>query len=226
MKKPSILSFFTASVLLTLLSGCSPGYINSVYAPQPIEDLKIAILPYEVTTTGRITELLEEEEILEIEVAEGVAFQTSMYHQLINRIERNRYNSGVVVQHYGETNNILAKAEKSPEEINNMTSSEITELLGVDAVIKSEVYKYTFLTNLESYGIELARTLLILFGNGYPWFLPGSETGEVSIFSSIISGDSGDTIWAASKNFSTYWDRDTYDTIERINYRITKRIPL
>ena len=111
MKKQSTLSFITVLLLLTILSGCSPRYSNSVYAPQPIDNLKIAILPYQVTTTGRITELLDEEEIIKIESAESIAFQTSMYHQLINRLERNRYSNDVVVQHYGETNNILIAKE-------------------------------------------------------------------------------------------------------------------
>lgn len=211
---------------MSILSGCSPKYSNSGYAPQPIDDLKIAILPYQVTTTGRITELLEEEEILEIEAAESVAFQISMYHQLVNRLERNRYHSDVVVQYYGETNSLLAKTDKSSEEINNMTSAELSSLLSVDAVIRSEVYKHTFLTNLESYGIELARNLLFIFTDWYPWYIPGGRTGEVRISSSIISGDSGATLWAASEKSTTHWHRDTYDTIERINHRITKRMPL
>ncbi len=217
--------FLLAFSMLAILSACSPRYSNSIYAPQVIDNIKIAILPYQVTTTGRITELLDEYDIAEIEAAESVAFQTSMYHQLINRLERNRYSNDVVVQHYSETNNILAKAELSSEMINGMSSNELTVLLGVDAVIRSEVHKQTFLTNLESYGIELARSILIIFGEWSPWYFPGSETGEVRISTSIISGDSGATLWAASKKSTTNWDRDTYATIERINRRITKGIP-
>ena len=83
------LSYFSSLIFLVILSSnCARRYSNSIYTPQPIVDLKIAILPYEVVTTGRITELLTREEIEGIENAEQTAFQTSMYHQLINRPER------------------------------------------------------------------------------------------------------------------------------------------
>ncbi len=226
MKKQSTFSFLAALILFTLISGCAPRYSNSIYAPESIDNIKIAILPYQVRTTGRITELLDEADIAEIERSESLAFQTSMYHQLLNRLERNKYGTNITVQHYTETNNALAKVDLSSDAINKMSSSELTTLLGVDAIIRSEVHKQTYLTNLESYGIDLTRRLILILGDFNPWYLPGSETGEVRISSSIISGDSGATLWAASKKASTDWDRDTYDTIERINRRITRRIPL
>jgi len=226
MKKQSTFSFLTALFVLCILSGCSPRYSNSIYAPQPIDNLKIAILPYQVTTTGRITELLDKEEIEEIEAAESLAFQSSMYHQLINRLERNRYANNVIVQHHNETNKLLTKSGWSPEEINKMSSSELAATLGVDAVIQSEVHKQVFLTDLESYGVELAQRLAFIFTDWFFWGFPSSETGKVRISSSIVSGDGGATLWAASKRSSTDWNTNTYEVIDRINRRITRRIPL
>ncbi len=217
---------YLAAISLVFFSACSPRYHGTVYAPEPIEDMKIAVLPYEVVTTGRVTEMVSEEELAEIEAHESQAFQRSMYHQLVDKLDRKYHYNNLDIQYYGETNNLLDEAEISLYESTQMKSSELCELLGVDAVIRSEVHKHVYLTDLESIGLDVAYTLIVIFGDHYPWYLPGSETGDIHISTAIISGADGSTIWAASRGTSTHWDRGTYETIERINHKISKRIPM
>ena len=91
-------------------------------------------------------------------------------------------------------------------------------------MIKSSVHKTQYLTDLESYGIQLAANLLWIFTDYFWWGL-NSRTGDVRISSTAINTQEGSSVWSASRNKATYWNRNTYDTIEKINYRISKRMP-
>lgn len=61
------------SLVLISLSSCQRRYANTSYQGQRINNKTIAVLPYEVITTGRIPRDVTEEMILEIEEAESVA---------------------------------------------------------------------------------------------------------------------------------------------------------
>ena len=223
MKNPFFFLLILAGSLV--ISSCHHMYSDTYFAPTPIDNLRIAVLPYEVHTTGRIAEQLTEEEIQSIEANERVAFQTSMYHQMVNRLGRSHYTTNVQIQHFTETNQLIEKGGYLLDSISHLSAGELSTLLEVDAVIRSNVHKQIFLTDLEAYGIEMARSFFYIFGGYFPWYV-SSRTGDVRVSSSIISSQNGTTLWAASRKLNTDWYRDSYETIERINYQMTKRMPL
>ena len=224
MKTMKNLSFLL--VLLISLTSCAKRYSNTEYNEHVIRNKTIAVLPYQVITTGRIPENVTEEMLLEIEAAESRAFQASLHHQILNRLNRRRYRSlNIGIQSYDETNRLLRNADIDIQQSWDISSKELADLLGVDAVVRSTVHKNKYLTDLESYGIYLAHSILINFTNRYYWFLSNNKTSDVRISTTIIDASNGKAIWAASRKCPTDWNNNTYDVIERINYRISKRLP-
>ncbi|MEM1319355.1 MAG: hypothetical protein AAGG75_03815 [Bacteroidota bacterium] len=222
------LPFIIAAIVLSLsLSSCSRNfYTKANFSPSKTGPMTIAVLPYKIVTTGRIPRNVTPEDLQAIEEAESQAFQISMYNQVLRRMNRSRKKPAITVQHFNETNNMLTEAGVRLSESWKKSPKELTKLLGVDAVLFSVVHKNQYLTNLESYGLHLAASLITVFANRVPWYLPNNRTSDVRISSSIIDGKDGTTIWAVARNCPTYWNRNTYDAIEKINFRVTKRIPL
>ncbi len=217
---------FTVLIILTLsqMSCSNSFYSRSEYRAGPLDNMHIAILPYDVVTTGRIPQGVSDEDIEYIETAESKAFQTSLHNQIVRRLD-NRNNFSTIIQHHSETNSLLKKEGYTLREASTIPATDLAEILGVDVVIKSTVYKTQYLTDLESFGIQLAANVLRVFSNYY-WWWGDTRTGDVRISSTAVDTKDGSSIWSASRNRATYWNRNTYDTIERINYRISKRMPL
>lgn len=217
---------FFGILTVLLLSACQRRYTNTAYHPSVIDNKTIAVLPYEVITTGRVSNKVTPEMMTEIEEGESQAFQASLYHQILNRLDSRKYQHlEVRVQSFNETNKIIQAAGYSIRESWDLPAQELAEILKVDAVVSSQVHKTQYLTDLESYGIHLARDLFWLLSDRSLWFIPYEKTSDVRIYSSIIDANDGHTLWAASRKCPTDWNWQTQDVIEKVNYRISKKLP-
>jgi len=222
MKNPAI--FLTTLFFIISMSSCSHRFSNTEYAYSYISGKSVAVLPYEVVTTGRIPRNITQAHLDAIEEAESRAFQNSFYHQLLNRMDR-RYAFGEIrVQHFDDTNDKIEKAGYTLRDTWDMSSDELAGILGVDAVIKSKVHKTQYFTNLESYGLYVAANVVRILTDNYLWFIAGQRTSDVRVSCSIIGTEDGSTLWAMSRNCPTDWSNNTYDVIERINHRISRRL--
>jgi len=198
-------------------------YSRSEYSNGALDNMSIAILPYDVVNTGRIPDGLSDEDIESIETAESKAFQISLHNQIVRRLDK-RDNFSINVQHHSETNSLLKKEGYNLSDASNIPVADLANVLGVDVVIKSTVHKTQYLTDLESFGIQIAANILWAITDSWWWGFD-TRTGDVRISSTAVDTQLGSSIWSASRNKATYWNRNTYDTIERINYRISKRMP-
>ncbi len=213
-------------LIILSLSSCSRRFSNATYNKESIQGKRIAVLPYRVVTTGRIPEGITEDMIIEIEAAESQAFQVSLYNQILDRLDRRRHrNLNLRVQSIETTNQKLEAAGIRLEESWKVSSEDLADILGVDAIARSTVHKTQYLTELESYGIFVAREILANLSSSAYWLMPRNRTSDVRISTSIIDVKNGNTIWTASRICPTDWRNNTYDVIERINHRITRRLP-
>lgn len=223
MKNYCILTILTM-IVFSQFSCSNSFYSRSEYSSGPLDNMNIAILPYDVVNTGRIPNGLSDEDIESIETAESKAFQVSLHNQIVRRLEK-RDNYSIQIQHHSETNSLLKKGGYDLRFASTIPAADLADLLGVDVVIKSTIHKTQYLTDLESYGIQIAANILWVLTDSWWWGLD-SRTGDVRISSTAIDTKAGSSIWSASRNKATYWNRNTYDTIERINYRMSKRMPI
>ncbi len=226
MKMKSMKNIGLIVLVAMSLTSCANRYSNTSYKENVIDNKTIAILPYKVTTTGRIPKELTDEMLLEIEYAESEAFQASLYHQFLGRMQKKRFRHlDLKVQAYEETNQKLFEADVDLLQSTKLSAKELSEILGVDAVVRSNVHKTNYLTNLESYGIDLAADILYILTDRVAWFLPSNNTSDVRISTTIVDTSDGNALWSASRRCPTDWRNNTHDVIERINHNITRRLP-
>ncbi len=213
------------ALVLGLMS-CQNRYANTDYRPGPLTDKYIAILPYEVITEGRMPKEITEEQISEIEDAESEAFQASLYFQILDRLDSRRYrNQNISLQAYHETNKKIEAAGYTIRESWNIPADELAEILEVDAVFSAQVHKTQYLTDFESYGIFLTQAVMQSFSTGFWWFLPDNRTSDVRVYANLIDTQDGQSLWATSRICPTDWNWQTRDVVEKVNYRISKRLP-
>lgn len=211
--------------LLFLVSCNRNSYKAYGYENFAVQHRTLAILPAETIMVGRIPEELTEEDIEAIENAESQAFQAALFHQLAKESGYRPGDIQVNFQHYKETNKRLQDAGIDLRESWNHSPTELAELLEVDAVVITSYRKARYLTELESFGINLATTLTILFTDAWWWWWPNSRMGEVFAACSVIDGNSGTPIWSTRKRKSVYWNNSHRDLIYRVTRVISRRFP-
>jgi hypothetical protein len=217
-----VLSF----LFLTLASGCSREiYKTAGYETYAFSHEVIAVLPVKTITTGRIPEEWTEETIREIEENESQAFQIALFDEISEQSGSRRGDVGVTLQHYSETNARLERAGIGIRESWDLPPSELAATLGVDAVVRAVVRKDMFLTDVESFGLDMARTALAIFTDAPWWMLPGTKTSDVYVSSAIIDGGSGTVIWNTEKVKSTNWDNPHAQIIRELARVMARRFP-
>ena len=180
----------------------------------------VAVLPAQSITTGRIPDLTAEN-IEEIEEAESLAFQISLYRHVARKTgERIQ----ISVQHYSETNRLLEEAGIDFRESWKESPKKLAEVLGVDAVVHSTVEKEFYLTNLESFGIDVGTAILAAITDYGFWFLP-NRTSDVFVSCEVIDGKEGIPIWTSHKVEPTYWNRPHREVVDNITRAMSRRFP-
>lgn len=195
-------------------------YKTSDYDRLAYEHKIVAVLPAQSITTGRIPELTAEN-IEEIEEAESLAFQISLYRHVARKTgERIQ----ISVQHYSETNRLLEEAGIDFRESWKESPKKLAEVLGVDAVVHSTVEKEFYLTNLESFGIDIGTAILSAITNHGFWFMP-NRTSDVFVSCEVIDGKEGLPIWTSHKVEPTYWNRPHREVVDNITRAMSRRFP-
>jgi hypothetical protein len=211
-----------------LLSGCASYFITQNFNSKTASHANIAVLPFEVIYSGRIPVDLSEKDILSIEKVEATAFQISLYNQILRSTKSGRKPINVNVQHYRETQTIMEDAGLTWNEIYSYSPTELASLLNVDAVVKSRVEKERFLTDLESYGMEMGIRLaeIISQSNLYPW-LPPFATRAKKIYSdfTLLDKENGSTLWQFSFEVDADWRSPSNEIVDEITRKAAKRFP-
>ena len=211
---------------LLLFASCSRerfktySYENYAYQHQTV-----AIIPVATYTSGRIPRDISDAQIEMIEEAESQAFQIELYNQLIRRSGRNANDINIDFQHFATTNERLEEAGLSLRESWQKSPEELAELLGVDAVVITNVEKEQYLTDLESFGLSVLNSVAWVFSDGW-WPLYGqNRTSDVLVSCAIVDGDSGMVIWSTSRTCPTRWNRPHNEVVRSITRTISRRFP-
>ncbi len=186
----------------------------------------IAVLPFEMVFTGKAPAGITAAQIATIEEIESLAFQTSLYYRLLNRIGKGRIY--IEIQQVEETNRILADNAIGIRTSWGMPSHELAHILGVDAVVRTNVRKTRYMSDLASFGIEVGAHLAYEITDGSAaWFLPPwlSKTHDVFADSSLMNGRDGGLLWKVAVHRETNWSRPANDVVEGITKKLAKKFP-
>lgn len=215
--------------LLTLLTitwmSCTPKYYETAaYETYAEQHQTIAILPSQTITTGRIPEEMTSEMIQQIEENESLAFQIAVFDEVAQRSGSRDGEILINLQHYTETNAKLKAAGIGFRESWTMSPTELADALGVDAVVRTSIRKDMFLTELESFGLSMARSAIAIFSGDSFWFIP-TKTSDVFLSASVLDSESAITVWNTDKVVQTDWNDRHSVIVRRLARVMARRFP-
>ena len=205
--------------------GCSPQYYETAaYEEFADEHQTIAVLPSQMVTTGRIPPEWTEEQLAQIEENESHAFQIAVFDEIAQRSGRREGEILIHLQHYTETNAKLTEAGISARDSWTMAPGDLANILGVDAVVRTSMRKDMWLTDLESFGISMAQTAMVVFGNGSPFPIP-TKTSDVFLSAAVLDGETGITVWNTDRRTATDWNTRHSEIVRRLARVLARRFP-
>jgi hypothetical protein len=189
----------------------------------------IAVLPFEMVLTGKAPVHLGPSDIERIEEAESLAFQASLYDQLLDQSSVGRRRPILVrIQPIETTNGLLAERGLSIRQSWSASSQELAAVLGVDGVIRTRVEKTRYLSDLESWGTEVGLEIVAeATEREVAWVIPPglTRTHDVLADSALVSGEDGDVLWKVAVERAADWRRPANDVVVGITRKLSKKFP-
>ncbi|MCP3910674.1 MAG: hypothetical protein GY713_06945, partial [Actinomycetia bacterium] len=151
--KPQRMTLILLPLVLLTVACTAVDYQSPRFRDLTLGHRTVAVLPFEMVFQGKAPKGLTAAQIRSIEEGESMAFQTSLYFRLLNRVGKGKI--GVEIQPVEVTNRILADHRIGIRESWEMSTEALARTLGVDAVVRTRVEKTRYLSDLASYGIDV-----------------------------------------------------------------------
>ena len=222
------LLFFPLAILFLLLSNCTPYYLSSNFSTQTADHKIVAVLPFEMVYTGVRPEGITEEDLRTIEVAESQAFQISFYNEILRSTRSGRKPIRVDLQDYKKTLQLLEEKEIGIKDSWDKKPEDLAEILKVDAVVRARVEKNRLMSDLASYGIDVAVHVLDVLSDHtvWPWLPPNvTKSKEIRASYSLMGREEGLVLWSVAIREDANWRRRANEIIDDINRRGSKKFP-
>lgn len=224
MKKIVALLMFTA-----VLFGCKNYYVHQDFGQKTEAHKTIAILPFDVITTGKKPSNLTDEQLNQLIDAERVAFQISLYNQILTSTNGGKRPINIEVQNFDITNDLILKSGMTLAQASKENPVKMADLLGVDAVQKTRVQKTRYLSDLASFGIDLGQEILDnipglgTITDNVPMNI--DKTNDIDVSSSIINRKDQSTLYTYAIKQEIDYNTTSTEMVEFINRRIAKTFP-
>ena len=225
MKKKVLLS--TIAFLVMMMQFCAGRqYVTPAYVDKSTNHRIVAVVPFEMVFTGKKPRKLTVRQVREIEEAESIAFQESLYRLLLRQTTRYRHPVRVGIQPVDKTNRILERNNIGIRDSWEMAPEELARILRVDAIVKTRVIKRRFMSGLASFGIEVGNAVLnaILEDTPFAVFVPNS-TNAIKAECFICNGRDGVVLWGIDLVDETDWRMPANEIIDNINRYFARKFP-
>ena len=204
--KKNLLPGFIAIFILFLFS-CSNKYYTANNFEEKTENHKVvAILPAEVTFTGKQPKNLSPDAIAKAEERESIDFQYALMNSILNHANTKKYITTVNFQDINTTLKILEKNSISIRDSWNKDDNELAKLLGVNSVIRMNIRKQRYMSDEASYGVGVARQVIYKTGIGSKVPVPSSVGKTYDIYASCNLLSENQTLWNDNYKRSTDYD--------------------
>ena len=215
-------------LLITVIvsSSCSHKYYTATFFDQQTANHKlIAVLPSEIVFTGKQPKELTPEQIARIEEDESIAFQRSLYGNILQYANSRRYYMSVGVQDISTTMNILNEKNISIRDSWKMDDKKLASLLGVDAIVRMQITQKRYMSDYASYGISVAKNILYETGLGGKLPIPNrlGRTEDIYAYCSVVSNNI--TLWNNNYKSAADWNNPSNVIIENITNNFGRNCP-
>ncbi|MFC2144686.1 hypothetical protein ACFLQM_03255 [Acidobacteriota bacterium] len=218
-----------ATVLLFATACSTVNYESPQFAERAQHHQVIAVLPFEMVLTGDPPGDLTAQQIAQIEEAESVAFQEAYYYRLLHQASVHRKHPiRIDIQPVDTTNRLLAAAGIGIRESWAMSAKSLASVLRVDAVISTSVQKTRYLSDGESFGVDLGLQVVNEVTQGrlapvLPWGLV--KTHDICANCELIDSVDGAVIWQTDLSQATDWQYPANQVIAGFTEELAKKFP-
>jgi len=216
--------------MLLLAAACSTvNYQSPQFAERAQHHQIIAVLPFEMVLTGDPPGNLTVQQIAQIEEAESVAFQEAYYYRLLHQASvRRKHPIRIEIQPIETTNRLLAAAGIGVRESWGMSAKSLAHVLRVDAVISTLVQKTRYLSDGESFGVDLGLQIVNEVTEGrlapaLPWGLV--KTHDIWANCELIDSLDGAVLWQTGLAQATDWQHPANQVIAGFTEELAKKFP-
>ena len=232
MKTIRLLTLSGIIIFTILLGSCSrPEYYTSANFDQKTAKHKVvAILPAEIVLMGNQPKNLTRADVEIIEEEESKAFMQSLYNSILEYANSRKYYTRVNFQDYALTIKMLADNNVTLRDSWKMNDDVLAKMLGVDAVVRLRISKTRYMSDMASYGVDLAKRISYesgVFGvmnrSGIPVPYVSNKTNDINASCSLVS--SGETLWNDYYKGGANWNNPANQIIESITVVFGKHFP-
>ncbi|MBI1344405.1 MAG: hypothetical protein GC171_15900 [Terrimonas sp.] len=209
-----------------LVSSCHRKYYTtSFFDQQTVNHHLIAVLPSEMIFTGKLPKDVPAETIAKMEEDESKSFQMALYSNILEYANTSRFYMFVNVQDINTTLNKLSENNISIRDSWKMDDKKLTQLLGVDAVVRMQVTKKRYMSDYASYGVTLARNVIreTPLSNKLPIPRSMGKTEDIYAYCSVVSNSI--TLWNNSYKGYADWNNPSNVIIENITDSFGRNFP-
>ena len=216
-------NFILVLLFALLATSCHRrAYVADNFEERTVDHVSIAVIPYDVLNTGRRTQKMTDAYMEEQRAWEAEAFQQDLVDRIMHRATRNR-KLVVDMQATNETNSLLEEAGIELVDAHSLSALELTELLGVDAVVMAYVEKNKVLTEVESAAASVLATVLGgTTANATESAL--NRTYEIDMRVTVLD-KLGATLYNDAASFNIDFGTTADDAISTVNRRLIRRFP-
>ena len=223
--KKNLLTGFIAIFILFLFSCSNKNYTASNFEEKTVNHKVVAILPAEVTFTGKLPKTLSPDAIAKAEERESIDFQYALMNSILNHANTKKYITTVNFQDINTTLKILEKNSISVRDSWNKDDNELAKLLGVNSVIRMNIRKQRYMSDEASYGVGVARQVIYKTGIGSKVPVPSSVGKTYDIYASCNLLSDNQTLWNDNYKRSTDYDVQPNVVIEWITDDFGENFP-
>jgi hypothetical protein len=217
------------AILLVAAACSTANYQSQQFAERARHHQVIAVLPFEMVLAGDPPRNLTAEQIALIEEAESVAFQEAYYYRLLHQASVHRKHPiRIEIQPVETTNRLLAEAGISVRDSWAMSAKSLARVLRVDAVVSTSVQKTRYLSDGESFGVDLGLQVISEVTEGrlapfLPWGLV--KTNDIWANCELIDSIDGAVLWQTDLAQATDWRYPANQVIAGFTEELAKKFP-